>query len=254
MLTISSALNAGQAATYHKLDYASSTQSYYQQGEEMRGEWRGELASSLGLSGEVSSLAFNRLAEGQHPETGEQLVRHREAQEYKNPDGSTTKAVEHRAGWDAQFAPSKSVSLTALVGGDERVREAHREAVGVALAELERFTQARIGGNNPAETTGRFVAATFEHDTARPVDSYAAPQLHTHAVIFNVTERADGSTRALQEKAFFESPRLMIPRRSMSAASPTRALSAATVAIAIPCRSAQGRPRTPASSRPMPQS
>ena len=205
MLTISSALNAGQAATYHKLDYASSTQSYYQQGEEVRGEWRGELAASLGLSGEVSSLAFNRLAEGQHPETGEQLVRHREAQEYKNPDGSTTKAVEHRAGWDAQFAPSKSVSLTALVGGDERVREAHREAVGVALAELERFTQARIGGNNPAETTGKFVAATFEHDTARPVDGYAAPQLHTHAVIFNVTERADGSTRALQEKAFFES-------------------------------------------------
>ncbi len=205
MLTISPALNAGQAATYHKLDYASSTQSYYQQGEEVRGEWRGELAASLGLSGEVSSLAFNRLAEGQHPETGEQLVKHRDAQEYKNPDGSTTKAVEHRAGWDAQFAPSKSVSLTALVGGDERVREAHREAVGVALAELERFTQARIGGNNPAETTGKFIAATFEHDTARPVDGYAAPQLHTHAVIFNVTERADGSTRALQEKAFFES-------------------------------------------------
>lgn len=205
MLSISAPLNAGQAATYHKLDYASSTQSYYQQGEEVKGEWKGELAASLGLSGEVSSLAFNRLAEGQHPETGDQLVKHREAQEYKNPDGSTTQAVEHRAGWDAQFAPSKSVSLTALVGGDERVREAHREAVGVALGELERFTQARIGGNNPAETTGKFVAATFEHDTARPVDGYAAPQLHTHAVIFNVTERANGSTRALQERSFFES-------------------------------------------------
>ena len=205
MLTISPALNAGQAATYHKLDYASSTQSYYQQGEEVRGEWRGELAASLGLSGEVSSLAFNRLAEGQHPETGKQMVKHRDAQEYKNPDGSTTKAVEHRAGWDAQFAPSKSVSLTALVGGDERVREAHREAVGVALAELERFTQARIGGNNPAETTGKFVAATFEHDTARPVEGYAAPQLHTHAVVFNVTERGDSSTRALDPKSLFES-------------------------------------------------
>ena len=93
MLTISPALNAGQAATYHKLDYASSTQSYYQQGEEVKGEWRGELAASLGLSGEVSSLAFNRLAEGQHPETGEQMVKHRDAQEYKNPDGSTTKGV-----------------------------------------------------------------------------------------------------------------------------------------------------------------
>jgi len=30
-------------------------------------------------------------------------------------------------------------------------------------------------------------------------------QLHTHAVIFNVTERADGTTRALQERGFFES-------------------------------------------------
>ena len=65
------------------------------------------------------------------------------------------------------------------------------------LDELERYTQARIGGNNPAEKTGKFIAAKFEHDTARPVDGYAAPQLHTHAVIFNVTERADGSTRAV---------------------------------------------------------
>jgi hypothetical protein len=73
------------------------------------------------------------------------------------------------------------------------------------LTELERYTQARIGGNHPAETTGKFVAAKFEHDTARPVAGYAAPQLHTHAVIFNVTERADGTTRALQERGFFES-------------------------------------------------
>ena len=103
--------------------------------------------------------------------------------------------VEHRAGWDATFSAPKSVSLTALVGGDERVREAHRAAVTTALAELERYTQARIGGNNVAETTGKFIAAKFEHDTARPVEGYAAPQLHTHAVIFNVTERADGSWR-----------------------------------------------------------
>jgi hypothetical protein len=91
------------------------------------------------------------------------------------------------------------------VGGDDRVREAHRAAVTEALDELERYTQARIGGNHPAETTGKFIAAKFEHDTARPVYGYAAPQLHTHAVIFNVTERADGSTRALQPHSLFES-------------------------------------------------
>ena len=103
------------------------------------------------------------------------------------------------------FSAPKSVSLTALVGGDDRVREAHREAVNVALNELERYTQARIGGNHPAETTGQFVAAKFEHDTARPVDGYAAPQLHTHAVIFNMTERENGQMRALQERSFFDS-------------------------------------------------
>ena len=53
------------------------------------------------------------------------------------------------------FSAPKSVSLTALVGGDDdRVREAHREAVTAALTELERYTQARIGGNNPCRNHG----------------------------------------------------------------------------------------------------
>jgi conjugative relaxase-like TrwC/TraI family protein len=205
MLTISKALNASQAGTYHTKDFVSETQSYYAKEDALLGEWQGELADRLGLSGTVSKADFMALANGRHPQTGEQMVKHRIASEQTNPDGSITKTVEHRAGWDATFSAPKSVSLTALVGGDERVRLAHREAVTAALFELERYTQARIGGNNPAEQTGRFVAAKFEHDTARPVDGYAAPQLHTHAAIFNVTEREDGSTRALQERAFFES-------------------------------------------------
>ncbi len=205
MLTVSKALSSSQAQKYHKLEFTSKSQSYYGQGDEVKGEWQGKLAASLGLQGEVAPLEFARLAEGIHPQTEKQMVRHRVAMDYKNADGTTTKAVEHRAGWDATFSAPKSVSLTALVGGDDRVREAHRAAVTTALNELERYTQARIGGNNPPETTGKFIAAKFEHDTARPVEGYAAPQLHTHAVIFNVTERENGSTRALQERAFFES-------------------------------------------------
>ena len=205
MLTISKALNASQAATYHTKDFASETQSYYAKGDALLGEWQGKLADRFGLSGGVSKEAFLALANGQNPETGEQMVRHRIASEQTNADGSVTRTVEHRAGWDATFSAPKSVSLTALVGGDDRVREAHRDAVTAALTELERYTQARIGGNNPAELTGRLVAAKFEHDTARPVNGYAAPQLHTHAVVFNVTTRQDGSTRALDPKAFFES-------------------------------------------------
>jgi conjugative relaxase-like TrwC/TraI family protein len=205
MLTISKAISSAQAQTYHKLEYTSDAQSYYKQEDTVKGEWQGKLATSLGLSGEVAPLEFSRLTEGMHPQTEAQMVRHREGTEYTNADGSITRPVEHRAGWDATFSAPKSVSLTALVGGDERVTEAHRTAVTTALNELEKYTHARIGGNNPAEVTGKFVAAKFEHDTARPVNGYAAPQLHTHAIIFNVTAREDGSTRAVQERTFFES-------------------------------------------------
>ena len=202
---MSKALNSTQTQNYHKLEYTSETQSYYKQEGTVEGEWQGKLAEQWGLTGAVSAEQFTRLTEGQHPETGVQMVKHRAAQVYDNPNGTTTKAVEHRAGWDATFSPPKSVSITALVGGDDRVRQWHGEAVTAALDALEKYAQARIGGNNQAETTGRLVIVKFEHDTARPVDGYAAPQLHTHAIIFNVTERADGSSRALQEKAIFDS-------------------------------------------------
>jgi len=205
MLTISKALSSSQARTYHAKEFVSAEQNYWKQDGAVVGEWHGRLAERFGLSGPVSEEHFARLAEGQHPLTGEQLVRHRVVQEYERNNGSKVAPVEHRAGWDATFSAPKSVSLTALVGGDERVREAHRAAVDTVLSELERYTQARLGGNRPAETTGAFVVAKFEHDTARPVDGYAAPQLHTHAVIFNVTERENGQTRALQERALFES-------------------------------------------------
>src|SRR5579883_1401101 len=207
MLTISKALSSSQAQTYHAKEFVSAEQNYWKQDGAVIGEWHGRLAERLGLSGRVSEEHFARLAEGQHPLTGEQLVRHRVVREYERNDGSKVAPVEHRAGWDATFSAPKSVSLTALVGGDDRVRDAHRHAVNVALNELECYTQARIGGNNPAETTGRFIAATFEHDTARPVDGYAAPQLHTHTVIFNVTERENGQTRALQPQELFASQR-----------------------------------------------
>jgi conjugative relaxase-like TrwC/TraI family protein len=205
MLTISKPISSGQAQTYHAKEFTSAEQNYWKQGDTIHGEWQGQLAEKYGLTGAIDAQHFARLSEGQNPHTAEQLVHHRKAQEYTTADGTTVKPVEHRAGWDATFSAPKSVSLTALVGGDDRVREAHRQAVTIALTELERYTQARVGGNNAAETTGKFIVAKFEHDTARPVDGYAAPQLHTHAVIFNMTERSDGSTRALQPQGYFDS-------------------------------------------------
>lgn len=205
MLNISKPLSASQAQTYHEKEFTAAEQNYWKQGDTIQGEWHGKLAEDFGLSGAVGAEEFGRLSEGQHPETGKQLVLHRAIHQYRNAQGEMVSPVEHRAGWDATFSAPKSISLTALVGGDDRVREAHREAVNVALNELEKYTQARIGGNNPAETTGKFVAAKFEHDTARPVDGYAAPQLHTHVVVFNMTERDNGKMRALQPHSLFES-------------------------------------------------
>src|SRR6266478_6030520 len=205
MLTISKPLSAGQARAYHHEEFSNAQENYYSEGDRIRGEWHGNLAKKWGLQDEVREDHFHRLCEGQHPITGEQLIRPQAAREFMNRRGEQVSPMEHRAGWDATFSAPKSVSLTALVGGDERVREAHRESVRVALDQLEHYTQARIGGNHPAETTGKFIAAKFEHDTARPVDGYVAPQLHTHVVIFNMTERADGETRALQERGLFQS-------------------------------------------------
>jgi conjugative relaxase-like TrwC/TraI family protein len=205
MLTISKPLSAGQAQSYHQKEFVSKEQNYWSQRGEIAGEWQGRLAAQFGVAGAVSAEDFARLSQGQHPVTGEQLVRQRASYQYKDADGKTVKTMDHRAGWDATFSAPKSVSVTALVGGDDRVREAHRESVRIALEHLEHYTTARIGGNHPAEPTAKFVAAKFEHDTARPVEGYAAPQLHTHAVIFNITERENGQYRALQPQNLFAS-------------------------------------------------
>ena len=204
MVTLSKPISAGQAQAYHKEEFANAKENYYTEGERVRGEWQGQLAERWGLHGEVQEQQFARLSEGQHPATGEQLVRHQAAREYENERGEVVRSMEHRAGWDATFSAPKSVSLTALVGGDARIREAHRESVKVALDEMEHYVQARIGGNAPAQTTGAWAVAKFEHDSSRPVDGYAAPQLHTHAVVFNVTETADGNTRALQPQELYK--------------------------------------------------
>jgi conjugative relaxase-like TrwC/TraI family protein len=205
MLTISKPLSSGQAHSYHEQEFANAEQTYYSESQTIFGEWYGKLAADSGLSGQVRSEQFAPLAEGRDPLSGEQLVQHRFASHQKTRNNKKFSTAEHRAGWDATFSAPKSVSITALVGGDNRVREAHRESVRTALGELERYIQARMGGNRPAETTGRMIAAQFEHDSARPVNRYSAPQLHTHVVIFNVTQTPDGEFHALQPRELYKS-------------------------------------------------
>src|SRR5579871_9729 len=134
MLRLSKApLNAAQVRSYHEREFVNSEQRYYSQVNTVRGEWQGKLAAEWGLRGGVRDDQFYRLAEGQPPVTGEQLVRHRIASEYQNQQRETVQSAEHRAAWDATFTAPQSVSITALVGDDELLREAHRESVAAAL-------------------------------------------------------------------------------------------------------------------------
>jgi conjugative relaxase-like TrwC/TraI family protein len=209
MMTLSKALAAGQAKDYFEAEYTSTQESYYSEGEVVKGKWFGRQAEAWQLQGEVNSEQFERLCEGQHPLNGNQLVRHLTPHKYENAYGETIETSEHRAGWDATFSAPKSVSLAALVGGDQRILEAHDRSVDVALNELEKYVQARIGGNHPAQTTGKMIAAKFQHDSARPDRNtgYAAPQLHTHTVIFNLTETDDGRIKPIQPLELYRSQR-----------------------------------------------
>lgn len=208
MLTMSKAIGAAQARDYYQREYTNVSESY--SAEHLSGEWHGRLAEEWGLQGSVEREHYERLCDGQHPLTGEELVRHAPARTYVNRYGDKITSSGHRAGWDLTFSAPKSVSLSAVAAGDDRVRQAHRESVDKALDEVERYTQARIGGNHPAVTTGRIVAAKFEHDAARPdrAARYAAPQLHTHALVFNVTQMEDGRTRAIQPLEMYRSQQL----------------------------------------------
>lgn len=209
MMTLSKALAAGQAKDYFQAEYTNTQESYYSEGETVKGKWFGKQAEAWNLEGDVQQERFDRLCEGQHPLSGEQLVRHVTSHKYENIYGEVIESSEHRAGWDATFSAPKSVSLAALVGGDERILEAHDRSVDVALHELEQYTQARMGGNHPAQITRRLIAAKFQHDSARPDRNtgYAAPQLHTHTVIFNVTESEDGRIKPVQPLELYRSQR-----------------------------------------------
>jgi len=52
----------------------------------VRGEWQGQLAARYGLRGEVNEEQFARLSEGQHPATGEALIRRQQARDIGTRD------------------------------------------------------------------------------------------------------------------------------------------------------------------------
>lgn len=149
---------------------------YTEHGRLDGGKIVGGLSREWGLEGQTSTAQqYERLQNGQHPFTGEQLIRLQKG---------------HRLGWDGVISAPKSVSIAAMVGGDARVREAHDKAVAVAVREAEKFMQAHRKFSN--EVSGQWIAFVFPHDLARPVKGYPPPQLHTHCVVFNITKDERG--------------------------------------------------------------
>lgn len=155
-------------------------------------EWLGDGAEALGLQGEFQAEdfeKFDKLLAGELP-TGEKLPR------------PSDPAKERRSGEDITLSAPKSVSEAALIGGDERLLQAHDEAVkeAVAIIQAEMFgTRQKIDGVQQHVNAGAVVGA-FRHETARPVDGVVDPQIHTHTVWINGALREDGQWRSADWK------------------------------------------------------
>lgn len=192
MLSPKTQTNLKNAQSYFEEHLAVG--DYYSEGEQIVGEWIGYGAAALGLSAAVGKDEFLKLCENRHPQTGERLTAR--MKDTRQTD-SGSEVANRRVLFDFTFSPPKSVSIAALVGDDQRIVAAHREAVKIAVRELEAFaaTRVRMGGTNSDRTTGNIVAALFEHETSRAVD----PHLHTHCIVFNAThDAAENRWKALQ--------------------------------------------------------
>ncbi|HAM8860670.1 TPA: conjugative transfer relaxase/helicase TraI [Escherichia coli] len=167
MMSIAQVRSAGSAGNYY-----TDKDNYYVLGS-MGERWAGRGAEQLGLQGSVDKDVFTRLLEGRLPD-GADLSRMQ--------DGSN----RHRPGYDLTFSAPKSVSMMAMLGGDKRLIDAHNQAVDFAVRQVEALASTRIMTDGQSETvlTGNLVMALFNHDTSRDQE----PQLHTHAVVANVTQ------------------------------------------------------------------
>ncbi|WP_075273681.1 conjugative transfer relaxase/helicase TraI [Piscirickettsia salmonis] len=150
--------------------------------------WLGKGAETLGLEGKtVEAYEFTRLVSGKMPD-GQQLGIIRDGQ------------IKHRPATDLTFSPPKSFSIMALVAGDERLIEGHNRAVEKVLSKIEKmYAEARVtkDGVVSYEKTGNTVVAAFRHTSSREKD----PDLHTHGVILNMTQKEDGNWRAMSSRS-----------------------------------------------------
>src|SRR6266536_998465 len=130
---------------------------YFDQNRTVEGQWHGRGAELLGLKGEVMSDDF-------------EAIRQRHSADRMASNGAEQSKA--RSLYDLTFSAPKSVSVMAIVGGDERLVAAHETAVREALEEAERYsaTRVRLVGLNENRTTGNWVVAAYKHDTSRELD------------------------------------------------------------------------------------
>ncbi|MDE2042746.1 MAG: relaxase domain-containing protein, partial [Alphaproteobacteria bacterium] len=183
MATVAS---ASSASSYY------AAYNYYSIDEGLgHSEWAGAAAAELGLSGPVDAEMFERVLAGELP-NGEVL---------------SGGAKDHAPGFDLTFSAPKSVSLLALVGGDKRLVAAHHAAVKSTMGWVETNLAEGRAGKDGREVvpTGKLAYALFTHDVSRELD----PQLHTHSVIANATQRPDGAWRALHNGSIWRANMLI---------------------------------------------
>jgi len=163
-------------------------QGYYQEG---KSRWFGIGAEKLGLAGAIDNEEiFNNIVQGRSPDGKQQLCTRK------------TQAEQRRAALDCTFEAPKSVSLTALPGGDERLVEAHAIAVESALALIEQrcaHTRVSIDKQRLTVNTGNLVVAQFDHIESRELD----PHLHTHCLLMNMVQTVDGKWYSHLNDAIF---------------------------------------------------
>ena len=141
---------------------------------------------ALGLSGVTTEKDFLNLCQNLHPQTEEQLTPRLNSKRVRvDKDGNVHESANRRVFYDFTLSPPKSVSIAALVGNDQRIIEAHDEAVQVAMRELQIYAATRVRKQNQYahRVTGNVVGAVFRHDTSRDLD----PHLHSHCILFNAT-------------------------------------------------------------------
>ncbi len=151
-------------------------EDYYLPLGEAPGEWFGEGAVRLELSGAGRRDQMAALLDGRDPRTGERLGQR------PRPDGVRA--------YDLTFSAPKGVSVLAGIVGGETEREviaAHDAAVKAALGVLEERATTRAGKNGIHRLdAGGLTSLLVRHGTSRSL----RPQLHTHGA--GVREGAGG--------------------------------------------------------------